>query len=42
MSVLNCLFESISVILRRNVEKRAVLDNLDVVMLAMDEICDGG
>ncbi|KAF7996435.1 hypothetical protein HCN44_002067 [Aphidius gifuensis] len=42
MSVLHCLFESISVILRRNVEKRAVLDNLDVVMLAMDEICDGG
>jgi hypothetical protein len=24
------------------VEKRALLDNLDVVMLAFDEICDGG
>lgn len=42
MSVLNCLYDSVSQILRRNVEKRAVLDNLDIVMLAMDEICDGG
>ncbi|XP_012260224.1 coatomer subunit zeta-1 [Athalia rosae] len=42
MSVLNCLYDSISQILRKNVEKRAVLDTLDIVMLAMDEICDGG
>lgn len=42
MSVLNCLYDSVSQILRKNVEKRAVLDNLDIVMLAMDEICDGG
>lgn len=42
MSVLNCLYDSISQILRKNVEKRAVLDSLDIVMLAMDEICDGG
>ena len=42
MSVLNCLYESISHILRKNVEKRAVLDSLDIVMLALDEICDGG
>lgn len=42
MSVLNCLYDSVSQILRRNVEKRAVLDSLDIVMLAMDEICDGG
>lgn len=42
MSVLNCLYESVSMILRKNVEKRALLDNMDVVMLAMDEICDSG
>ncbi|XP_078035640.1 COPI coat complex subunit zeta [Augochlora pura] len=42
MSVLNCLYESVSQILRKNVEKRAVFDSLDIVMLAMDEICDGG
>lgn len=42
MSVLQCLFESLSQILRKNVEKRVVLDNLETVMLAVDEICDGG
>lgn len=42
MSVLNCLYDSVSMILKKNVEKRAVLDNLDIVMLAFDEICDGG
>lgn len=42
LSVLNCLFDTISLILKKNVEKRALLDNLDVVMLAFDEICDGG
>ncbi|CAG0900100.1 unnamed protein product [Darwinula stevensoni] len=42
LSVLNCLYDSVSQILRKNVEKRTLLENLDVVMLAMDEICDGG
>ncbi|XP_033224685.1 coatomer subunit zeta-1 isoform X3 [Belonocnema kinseyi] len=42
MSVLNCLYDSVSTILRKNVEKRAVLDSLDIIMLALDEICDGG
>lgn len=42
MSVLNCFYDSVSQILRKNVEKRIVLENLDIVMLAMDEICDGG
>lgn len=42
MSVLNCLCESVSLILKKNVEKRAVMENLDIVMLAFDEICDGG
>ena len=26
----------------KNVEKRALFENLDIVLLAMDEICDGG
>jgi len=41
-SVLNCLYESVNQILRKNVEKRTLLDNLDIVFLAVDEICDGG
>jgi hypothetical protein len=42
MSVLNCVYESISQILRKNVEKKALFENLDIIMLALDEICDGG
>ncbi|XP_043279545.1 coatomer subunit zeta-1 isoform X1 [Venturia canescens] len=42
ISVLNCLYDSVSHILGRNVEKRAVFDSLGIVMLAMDEICDRG
>ncbi|ESP02981.1 hypothetical protein LOTGIDRAFT_156936 [Lottia gigantea] len=41
-SVLNAMYDSISQILRKNVEKRALLENLDAVYLAVDEICDGG
>ncbi|XP_052805379.1 coatomer subunit zeta-1-like isoform X2 [Mya arenaria] len=41
-SVLNGFYEAVSQILRRNVEKRALLENLDSIFLAMDEICDGG
>jgi len=41
-AVLNCLYDSVSSILRKNVEKRTLLDSLDIVMLAFDEICDGG
>ena len=42
MSVLNCVFESLSLILRKSLEKSSVYDNMDMVMLAMDEICDNG
>jgi len=41
-SVLNTFYDAVSEILRKNVEKRALLDNLDAVFLAADEICDGG
>ncbi|XP_055860125.1 coatomer subunit zeta-1-like isoform X2 [Biomphalaria glabrata] len=41
-SVLHAFYDSISQILRKNVEKRALLDNLDAVFLAADELCDQG
>ena len=42
LSVLYCVYDSISLILRKNVEKAVVFENLDVIMLALDEIVDGG
>uniref|UniRef100_A0A3B5BKF9 Coatomer subunit zeta n=1 Tax=Stegastes partitus TaxID=144197 RepID=A0A3B5BKF9_9TELE len=42
MSVLNCMFESLSHILRKNVERRCLLDNMEGVFLVVDEIIDGG
>ncbi|XP_056090627.1 coatomer subunit zeta-2 isoform X2 [Rhinichthys klamathensis goyatoka] len=42
MAVLNCLFESLNQMLRKNVEKRTLLDNMDGVFLVVDEIIDGG
>jgi hypothetical protein len=42
VSVLNCLYDSVSQMLRKNVEKKALMENLDAVILAIDEICDNG
>eukprot|EP00088_Acartia_fossae_P060908 TRINITY_DN7303_c0_g1_i1.p1 TRINITY_DN7303_c0_g1~~TRINITY_DN7303_c0_g1_i1.p1 ORF type:complete len:198 (+),score=28.85 TRINITY_DN7303_c0_g1_i1:50-595(+) len=42
LSVLDCVYNSVSQILRKNVDRRSLLDNLEVVMLALDEICDNG
>nr|XP_057904713.1 coatomer subunit zeta-2 isoform X1 [Doryrhamphus excisus] len=42
MSVLNCLFDSLSHILRKNVERRSLLDNMEGAFLVVDEIIDGG
>nr|XP_059886975.1 coatomer subunit zeta-1-like [Delphinus delphis] len=42
MAVLNCLFDSLSQTLRKNVEKRALLENMEGLFLAVDEIVDGG
>lgn len=41
-SVLNRLYDSISLILQENVEKSVALDHLDMISLAFDEICDDG
>ncbi|XP_067825460.1 coatomer subunit zeta-1-like isoform X2 [Heptranchias perlo] len=42
MAVLNCLFDSLSQMLRKNVEKKSLMDNMDGVLLIMDEIVDRG
>lgn len=42
LSVLNCLYDAVSHMLRKNVEKRALIDNMDGIFLAIDEICDSG
>jgi len=42
LSVLNALYESISMILRKNVEKRAIFDNMESILLICDEVVEGG
>jgi len=42
MSVLTALYDTVSQVLRRHVEKRSLFDHLDALMLIIDEIIDGG
>jgi len=42
VNVLDALFESLNGILRSHLEKRMLLDNLDLVLLTVDELVDGG
>lgn len=42
VNTLNCLYDSISNMLRKNVEKRTLIENMDGVFLTVDEICDNG
>jgi coatomer subunit zeta len=42
VNVLNCLYDVISTILKKNVDKRSLLDHLESAFLAIDEICDNG
>ncbi|XP_069490733.1 coatomer subunit zeta-2 isoform X1 [Ambystoma mexicanum] len=42
MAVLGCLFDSLSHMLRKSVEKRSLLENMDGAFLVVDEIVDGG
>uniref|UniRef100_A0A7E4V4A1 Coatomer subunit zeta n=1 Tax=Panagrellus redivivus TaxID=6233 RepID=A0A7E4V4A1_PANRE len=42
VSVLNCLYESVSTVLRKNVEKKALYENLDAAILILDELVDEG
>ena len=39
---MNCLYDTVSIMLRKNVEKRQMMKQLDQVFLAVDEICDRG
>lgn len=41
-AVLQGFYDSITLLLRNAVEKKTVLENLDLVLLAIDEICEGG
>ena len=41
-NVLVGFYDSISLLLRNAVEKKTVLENLDLVLLSMDEILEGG
>jgi hypothetical protein len=40
--VLNAFYDAVSLLLRHSVEKRAILESLDLVVLAMDETVDNG
>ncbi|OON14306.1 ribosomal S17, partial [Opisthorchis viverrini] len=42
VSALNCLYDSVAQILKRCVEKKTVLDNLDLIFLVVDELCNDG
>ena len=42
MSVLDCLFNTVSNILRKNVDKRSLTGSMELILLAVDEMIDGG
>ncbi|KAI9315005.1 clathrin adaptor complex small chain-domain-containing protein [Dichotomocladium elegans] len=42
LSMLNAFYDAVSTLLRFQVEKRSILDNLDLVVLCLDETVDGG
>mmetsp|Transcript_4878 Transcript_4878/g.5288 ORF Transcript_4878/g.5288 Transcript_4878/m.5288 type:complete len:175 (+) Transcript_4878:38-562(+) len=41
-SILNSYYDAISILLRGLIDKRMVLENLDYVLIALDELIDGG
>lgn len=41
-TVLQGFFDAVSLLLRNNVDKKTVLENLDLIFLCLDEIVDGG
>lgn len=42
LSALNCLYDALARLLRNQLDKRTLLENLDFVLLAIDELCDDG
>jgi len=41
-SILTTLYDTLSILLRNQLDKRTILENLDFVLLAIDELIDGG
>ncbi|GAA5887290.1 hypothetical protein JCM5296_004591 [Sporobolomyces johnsonii] len=41
-AVLNAFYDAVAMLLRHQVEKRSILENLDLVVLALDETIDNG
>ncbi|KAJ0987739.1 hypothetical protein J5N97_006095 [Dioscorea zingiberensis] len=41
-TVLQGFFDAVGLLLRNNVDKRTALENLDLILLCLDEIVDGG
>ncbi|XP_051125510.1 coatomer subunit zeta-2-like [Andrographis paniculata] len=41
-TVLQGFFDAVAILLRDNVDKRGALENLDLILLCIDEIVDGG
>ncbi|RHZ82186.1 hypothetical protein Glove_113g49 [Diversispora epigaea] len=41
-NILNAFYDAVSNLLRHQVEKRTIIDNLDLVVLALDETIDDG
>ncbi|KAG9284486.1 hypothetical protein G9A89_014090 [Geosiphon pyriformis] len=41
-NILNAFYDAVSSLLRQQVEKRSIMDNLDLVVLALDETIDDG
>jgi len=41
-SVLSAFYDAVAMLLRHQVEKRSILENLDLVVLALDETIDNG
>jgi len=41
-SILNAFYEAVSSLLRHQIEKQSIVDNLDLVVLALDETIDDG
>jgi coatomer subunit zeta len=41
-NILNCFYDSFSIILRKNVEKKNLFEHIDLAFIILDEICDDG
>jgi hypothetical protein len=41
-SVLTALYESIATMLKGQIDRRSIMENLEIVMMAMDELVDDG